>query len=137
MIQGFSNAAPLHDAHTHLEFDAAMPMPFKIPAVLTLLLAEETDLDFTNKQKDLIEALRFSLKAKNSLFEKMQHEESALLEKMQHEGEDTHLLKIEYQEIQTHKMEASEIFFDLINTMADELDAQQYKKLLALAGISL
>jgi len=136
MIQGFSNASTM-STFSHLEFDAAMPMPFKIPRVLEILLNPKTDLNFTRKQNDIIEALRFSATAKQKLFHEMALEEQKLLEQMMHADEKLNELQEQYQEIQTHKMEASEIFFDLINTIAEELDKEQYKKLLELAGISV
>ena len=135
-MQGFSNTTNPH-LHNHLSLDSAMPMPFKIPIVLQTFLNPEIELDFTNKQKDLVEALRFSMNAKNRLFSDLAVEEQTLIEKMTHEGEDTQGLKDSYSELQTKKLEASEICFDLINALADDLSADQYQKLLALSNISL
>ena len=135
-MQGFSNTANPH-LHNHLSLDSSMPMPFKIPIVLQTFLNPEIELDFTNKQKDLVEALRFSMNAKNRLFSNLAVEEQTLIEKMTHEGEDTQGLKDSYSELQTKKLEASEICFDLINALADDLSADQYQKLLALSNISL
>jgi len=135
-MQGFSNTTNPH-LHNHLSLDSSMPMPFKIPIVLQTFLNPEIELDFTNKQKDLVEALRFSMNAKNRLFSDLAVEEQTLIEKMTHEGEDTQGLKDSYSELQTKKLEASEICFDLINALADDLSADQYQKLLALSNISL
>jgi len=135
-MQGFSNTTNPH-LHNHLSLDSSMPMPFKIPIVLQTFLNPEIELDFTNKQKDLVEALRFSMNAKNRLFSDLAVEEQTLIEKMTHEGEDTQGLKDSYSALQTKKLEASEICFDLINALADDLSADQYQKLLALSNISL
>jgi len=115
-----------------------MPMPFKIPTVLHTLLNPDTNLDFTAKQKDLLEALRFSLDAKEKLFAKVSKKENSLMQIMTQEGEGTSSqVKDEYNNLQTHKMEASEICFDLVNAIAEELSAQQYQKLMKLSGISI
>jgi len=135
-MQGFSNSPNLH-AYSELSFDSAMPMPFKIPIVLQTLLNEETDLDFTAKQNDLLEALRFSLKAKKTMFEEVSVKENVLLQEMTQEGNaHTQSAKDEYNVLQTQKMEASEICFDLINALSEELSASQYQKLMELSGIS-
>jgi len=136
MISGFSNA-PTNHLYNHLAFDSSMPMPFKIPAVLKTLLDTEIDLNYTPQQSDLIEALRFSFQARAKMLEKVGHEEAALLHQMTQEGEDTTKLKQEYDEIQTQKLEANEIFFDLINALADLLDKSQYAALLQHAGVNL
>ena len=133
-MQGFSNAPNLHTSH-HLTFDSALPMPFKIPIVLQTLLNPNTNLGFSKRQEDLIEALRFSFNAKNRLFTNMFEEEKTLLSQMMHEGAETQVLKDKYNELQTKKMEASEICFDLINALADDMNATQYQKLLELSGI--
>ena len=133
-MQGFSNSPNPHTGH-YLTFDSSLPMPFKIPVVLQTLLNPKTNLNFSKKQEDLIEALRFSYDAKDRLFANMLEEENALLAQMTHEGEEIQTLKDKYNELQTQKMEASEICFDLINALADDLDALQYQKLLELSGV--
>ena len=135
MISGFSNAPTSH-LYNHLAFDSSMPMPFKIPAVLQALLDPEIDLDYTPKQSDLIEALRFSFQAKAKMLDKVGRHEAEIVQKMTHEGEDTAKLKEEYDDIQTEKLEANEMFFDLINALADLLDKSQYERLLQYAGIN-
>lgn len=135
MISGFSNS-PTH-LFEHLSFDSSMPMPFKIPAVMQVLLNPEIDLDYTAKQKDLIEAIRFSVNAKVKMFQKVGVRENELRQLMLQEGQNTAALKEEYDEIQTEKIEASEIFFDLINALADLLEPYQYESLLQKAGINL
>lgn len=134
MISGFSNAAITHLYH-HLAFHSAIPMPFKIPAVLKTLLDPEIDLNYTPQQSDLLEALRFSIKAKAKMLDKAAQHEAELLHKMMQEGQDTAKLKKEYDDIQTEKLEANEVFFDLINALAELLDASQYKALLEYSGI--
>ena len=135
MISGFSNASTSH-LYNHFAFDSSMPMPFKIPIVLKTLLDPEINLNYTLKQLDLIEALRFSFHAKAKMLEKVAQHESKLLHQMTQEGQDTARLKEEYDNIQTEKMEANEIFFDLINALADLLDKSQYEMLLKHAGIN-
>lgn len=134
MMQGFSNSPNPHTSH-YLSFDSSLPMPFKIPVVLETLLNPKTNLNFSRKQEDLIEALRFSYEAKDRLFTNMFEDESALLVQMTQEGEEIQALKDKYNELQTQKMEASEICFDLINALADDLDASQYQKLLELSDL--
>jgi hypothetical protein len=134
MISGFSNAAITHLYH-HLAFHSAIPMPFKIPAVLKTLLDPDIDLNYTPQQSDLLEALRFSIKAKAKMLDKAAQHEAELLHKMMQEGQDTAKLKEEYDDIQTEKLEANEVFFDLINALAELLDASQYKALLEYSGI--
>ena len=136
MISGFSNMSNIH-TYGHMEFDAAMPMPFKIPIVLKTLLDPSTDLDYTPQQHDLITAIRFSLKAKDQLFKEMAEEENRLLYLMLHDENNATNHKEEYSDLQTHKMEASQVFFDLMNALADLLDPKQYEKLLKLSGIEL
>jgi len=114
-----------------------MPMPFKIPIVLATLLNVETNLDYTRKQEDLLEALRLSHKAKMHLFDEIAIEESKLLHLMTEENADLESLREEYEELQTHKMEASEVFFDILNALADELEAPQYKKLMEMCNIKI
>jgi len=136
-MQGFTNSLSPH-AYSHLSFDSAMPMPFKIPIVLHTLLHPQTDLSFTAKQNDLLEALRFSLKAKNKMFTKVGEQENRLIQEMTQEGEGTSpSVKDEYNALQTQKMEASEICFDLMNALSEELSASQYQKLMELSGISV
>lgn len=135
-MQGFSSSPSIHN-YSYLSFDSSMPMPFKIPTVLHTLLNPDTNLDFTAKQKDLLEALRFSLDAKEKLFAKVSKKENSLMQIMTQEGEGTSSqVKDEYNNLQTHKMEASEICFDLINALAEELTASQYQKLMELSGIT-
>jgi len=136
MIRGFSSAANLH-TFNHLAFDSAMPMPFKIPKVLETLLNPDIDIDYTNKQKDLIEALRFSMKAKAKLFNTVSIQESDLISEMTHEQKNTSKLKEQYNNLQTQKLEASEMIFDIINALEEELESSQYKKLLEISGINL
>jgi hypothetical protein len=136
MISGFSNAATTHLYH-HLAFNSAIPMPFKIPAVLKTLLDPDIDLNYTPQQSDLLEALRFSMKAKAKMLDKAAQHEAELLHKMMQEGQDTAKLKEEYDDIQTEKLEANEVFFDLINALAELLDASQYKALLEHADIKM
>ena len=137
MIQGFSNNSPNIHSHAHEDFDAAMPMPFKIPIVLATLLDPQTQLDFTQKQEDLMEALRFSYKAKLRLFKKMAVEEQSLLHEMKKENADLATLKEEYEGLQTHKMEASEVFFDILNALSEDLQAPQYQKLMEMCNIKI
>ena len=136
MISGFSNGPTSHVYH-HLAFDSSMPMPFKIPAVLQTLLDPEIDLNYTPKQSDLIEALRFSFKAKAKMLEKVAQHEAELLYKRTQEGQDTEALKEEYEAIQTEKIEVNEIFLDLINALSELLDASQYEALLERSNIKL
>ena len=136
MISGFSNASNSHVVH-HLAHDSAMPMPFKIPIVLETLLDKGLDLDYDQKQKDLLEALSFSFSARVRMIQKTSVREKELLAQMTQEGQDTQKLKEEYNDLQTDKMEASEMFFDIMNTFADLLTAQQYQKLLQTAGVSI
>jgi len=137
MIQGFSNATPAIHPFTHLSFDAAMPMPFKIPIVFMTLLDPKTDLNFTRKQQDLLEALRLSYTGKTRLFQEMAVEEQKLIEEMTLENADTEFLTEEYSKLQTHKMEASEVFFDILNALAEELEASQYHTLMELCHIKV
>jgi len=136
MISGFSNAPTSH-LYQHLAFDSAMPMPFKIPAVLKTLLDPDINLNYTPQQSDLLEALRFSIKAKAKMLDKAAQHEAELLHKMMQEGQDTAKLKEEYDDIQTEKLEANEVFFDLINALAELLDASQYKSLLEYSNIKM
>jgi len=136
MISGFSNASNSHVVH-HLAHDSAMPMPFKIPIVLETLLDEDLDLDYDQKQKDLLDALRYSFNARVAMIKKVSIRESELLHQMTQAGQDTEKLKDEYADLQTDKMQASEMFFDIMNTFADLLNAQQYEKLLQAAGVSI
>jgi predicted nuclease with TOPRIM domain len=136
-MRGFSNSLSPH-TYSHLSFDSSLPMPFKIPRVLQILIDPKTDLSYTLKQNDLLEALRFSLSAKTKMFAKVGEKENALVQEMTQENEEkTQRLKDEYNELQTQKMEASEICFDLINAISEELSASQYQKLMKLSGFSL
>ena len=71
MISGFGSGSTNyyhHDSNTKHAHD--LPLPFNIPKVLHNLLYEDVDLEFDNKQEDMLETLRFSFK---SLI-KMQHD---------------------------------------------------------------
>jgi len=130
MISGFGSSrgpAFSHDIK-HLG-DGNLPVPFNIPNVLHNLLFEDTGIEFDNKQKDVIEAVRFSYNALQKMGVRYAQKEQKLLQKILKDP-DNKALKEEQEELQLEKFEAYNQFKDLVITISELLTKEQYQKLM-------
>jgi hypothetical protein len=130
MISGFGASrgpAFSHDIK-HLG-DGKLPVPFNIPNVLHNLLFENTGIEFDNKQKDVMEALRFSYNALQKMATRYAQKEQELLQKILKDP-DNKQLKNEQEELQLEKFEAYNQFKDLVITIAELLTKEQYQTLM-------
>lgn len=134
-MQGLGSTARM--THTHdIHQASTLPVPFNIPNVLCNLLFEEIDLEFDNKQKDLIEALTFSYKALGIMQKKYALKEQELRVQMQEDPGNIELKKL-YEEIQLDTMMANHQFKDLVGVVSESLTREQYQILMKFSGIDL
>ena len=135
MIAGFGGGARYQAqhsfsvAHTH-----ALPIPFNIPKVLHNILFEELDLDLNNKQKDIIEAVRFSYTSLLKVQKIYGQKEAELKSRMFSESDNIEL-KRDYQDIVLDSQQANYDFKSLVTTMSDMLVREQFEKLLKFSNI--
>ena len=111
-----------------------LPIPFNIPSVLTNLLFEDIGLEFDRKQKDMLETLQFSYKAVQKMQVRYNKQDQDLKIKIVADP-DNQELKDEFEEMQLDILEANFHFKDLVITMSELLEREQYEKLLKFSNI--
>jgi len=130
MISGFGSSRGPTFSHDikHLG-DGNLPVPFNMPRVLHNLLFEETGIEFNAKQKDIMEALRYSYHALQKMGMRYAQKEQELLEKML-QNPDSQEIKEAQEELQLEKFEAYNQFKDLVIIISELLTKEQYQKLM-------
>ena len=137
MISGFSSTNRNEIRATNSNTGGGnLPIPFNIPNVLYNLLHEDIGLVFDAKQRDIIEALRFSYKALGKMQEKYTLKEQDIMAKMLAEPDNDELKEI-HEEIQLDVLQAHSQFKDLVIVISDLLTREQYQKLLKFSNINV
>jgi len=130
MISGFgSSRGPTFSNDIKHLGDGNLPVPFNMPKVLHNLLFEETGIEFNAKQKDIMEALRYSYHALQKMGMRYAQKEQELLEKML-QNPDSQEIKEAQEELQLEKFEAYNQFKDLVIIISELLTKEQYQKLM-------
>ena len=112
-----------------------LPVPFNLPNVLYALLFEDIGIEFTNKQEDLLEALRFSYNALIRMQQKYAPIEQRLRFEMLKNNDSS--LKAEYEELQANRLQANSHFKGLVVAMSDLMDKEQFTKLLEYCNLPM
>ncbi len=136
MIAGFGNSSAgstFHHALNHKN-TLSLPVPFNIPKVLHNLIFEEIELDLDAKQKDLLEALRFSYLALLDLDKEFATKQADLKKQILKEPDNINL-KDEYDEIRLDKQEANYDFKSLVEVILEVLEKKQIEALLRFSNI--
>jgi len=137
MISGFSSTNRNEIRATNSNTGGGnLRIPFNIPNVLYNLLHEDIGLVFDAKQRDIIEALRFSYKALGKMQEKYTLKEQDIMAKMLAEPDNDELKEI-HEEIQLDVLQAHSQFKDLVIVISDLLTREQYQKLLKFSNINV
>lgn len=136
MISGFSSAPRHHIGGYDSGKAGGLPIPFNLPGVLHNLLFEDVGLEFTNKQKDMLETLRFSQNSLVKLQQDYALKGQELVSKMIREPENASYKK-EYDEMQLDMLDANQQFKELVIVISDLLTREQYAKLMEFSNIPL
>jgi hypothetical protein len=137
MISGFSNMTrpPISYGNKHIG-DGQLPVPFNIPNVLQNLLFADIDLIFDAKQRDVMEALRFSYNSLEKMQQRYAQKENDIVSKMIQNPQDEKL-QSKLEEVHLDRYEAYEQFKNMVETIAELLTREQYQKLLKFSGIKV
>jgi hypothetical protein len=136
MISGFGGGARVGHIHpTSMHFASNLPVPFNMPQVLYNLIFEDVGIEFDAKQKDVLEALRFSYNSLVKLQISYAQKTQDLAQKIQNNPDDTSL-KAEQEDMRLDMLQANYQFKDMVATISDMLKREQYEKLLAFSGIA-
>ena len=111
-----------------------LPIPFNIPNVLHALLFEDIGIEFSPKQQDLLEMLRFSYTSLENLKNTTAKLESSLNEKLLQNPDDP---KVK-QELETLRLEfyqANYDFKEMVGVLGELLEREQFQKLLSYCNI--
>lgn len=136
MISGFGASYAEQHSHTHSSLEGSLPLPFNLPNVLNTLLFTDIDLNLDNKQKDILDNLKFAYNSRVKMLERIERREQELMQMMLN-GDPEGKARQEHADLQFDKFQGSEAFIDLVNIMADLLTKEQNTKLLEAVGIQL
>ena len=135
MIRGYGASNKNHVNSDPKSMGASnLPIPFNIPNVLYNLLYADVGLKFTRKQTDMLETLQFAYRSVGKMQARFQKKDQELQYKIIENPDDVEL-KEEFTEMQLDIQEANQHFKDLVTTMADLLEREQYAKLLKFCNI--
>jgi len=133
MISGFSTMQGVGNITHAFSGASTLPVPFNIPKVLVALLDENSSLEFTRQQKDLVEALRFAHYSREKMLQKLLIEENEVKIEMI-EGDENAIKRLD--DIKMQKLQGFEHYLELIEAMASLLESKQYQQLLESVGIN-
>ncbi len=135
MIAGFGSSSGSNVEHYFSKkHTLSLPMPFNIPRVLHNLLFEDTAIEFDAKQKDMLEALRFSYIALGKLGEQYELQKSKLKEQILAEPDNTEI-KHELEDLKLDKQQANYDFRNLTEIMLELLQKEQIEALLRFSKV--
>jgi len=134
-MRGFGDSGrQTHQNQDSNPLSNTLPVPFNIPIVLQNILYEEIDLSFDAKLLDMLETVRFANKSQKIMQERYALREAQLQNEMLTES-DNEMLKLEYEDIQLDRLQASFDFKDLVSALSDMMNREQFEKLLKFSNI--
>jgi len=135
MMRGFGDSArQVHQNSDSSSSNNTLPVPFNIPIVLQNILYKDIDLGFDAKLQDMLETVRFANKAQEKMQIRYALKETQLQQQMILEPEND-ALKMEFEQIQLDRLQASFDFKDLVVALSDMMSKEQFEKLLKFSNI--
>jgi hypothetical protein len=135
MISGFGGGTKVNYVHHDSPHGmSGLPVPFNIPNVLHNLLYEDIGIEFDAKQKDMLDALRFSYDSLHKLQVSHLKREEEVREQILREP-DNASLKDELEDMHLDMLQARYQFKEIVSVMSDLLQREQYEKLLKFSNI--
>ena len=134
MISGFSGGGGSSYTSQQAHLSGGFPVPFNLPNVLHNLLYADIDFAFDSKQQDLHTMLKFSYESLQKMLQQATAQEHEIRQKILQNPQNTALTE-QLQEIALERMQATQDFKELLETMAELLTKEQYEKLLKISNL--
>jgi hypothetical protein len=136
MISGFSGMKSVSPRGDYIGNASNLPIPFNIPKVLQNLLYGDIDFEFDQRQKDILQALKFSYESLIKMEKNYALKIAEVQEKLVDDSSNKELQQ-EYEDLKLDLLEARYQFKELVSAMSEVMTKEQYQKLLEYSNIPI